>query len=108
MFGGTLMVPSGFITSPGWDGMPGVSVTFTPITAGSLPTVSLSITEGVVPPTLPAMGVPLKSSSSASMIGMVSVVVSLLGFESLVAPVVPVNTTSVSLVSPPPGVPGAV
>ncbi len=103
----------GSITSPGFDGIPGVNETFPPTTAGSVPTVSLPITGGVVPPVPPLMGVPLKSSSRASMIGAGTVVLLLPPVPtppllSLPAPVVPVKSTPVCDVLPPPGVPGAV
>ena len=52
------MIPVvGSITSKGLDGVPGVSEMLVPMTAGSVPTVSLPTTGGVVPPVPPLIGV---------------------------------------------------
>jgi hypothetical protein len=65
------MVPFPFITRPTCGLVPGVSVTLPPITAGSPSlTVSLTITDGVLPP---EAGTLVGPSFSASMVGAMSV-----------------------------------
>ncbi len=68
-----MTVPSGFIVRPGAGLAPGVRVTLVPITAATPFVVSLEMIEAVVPPDAPLIGVAVKSSSTASMVGFTGV-----------------------------------
>lgn len=109
--GATVTVPLAFITTLPVAGavvtVPGVSVTLAgaPSVAAAAPTVSLPSTEvAVVPP--PIVPMPPRLSSRASMIAMLPLLPLLAVFVSLLALVLPVTATAVSVVLLPPAVPG--
>jgi hypothetical protein len=65
------MVPLGFITKPAIGLVPGVRLTLVPITAGTPLVVSLTITDGVVPP---VAGMVAGVSFTAVMVGVTTTV----------------------------------
>ena len=69
MFGAIVIVPSAFITRPGFGEVPGVSATSAGFTGAPL-SVSLASTVGVVPPVPPFTGAIVSSTASMTLVEM--------------------------------------